>query len=304
VDGGLVSSGDAGNTKYTFSKSIPDIYQIHVIAYDAVCGRSIEAYFYVPVGKLINLQGTISQAVSGIPIQNATVILSADLLGDNTTIFYSTTTDSNGFYNFTRLYAGDYNISIGAEGYVSYNESITLNYGIANTTTYVRDYTLTPERTSGEWTIQVIDYDTHIGIIGYNFTLYQGGIKVLEIRDGATIYKPYYNYFNTSYDGTYFETYIQNIPLGYTYTAKVDKIGYVGYPYLTSPAVISRTLTITTPTYLDAVHLKRYSTTTTTMTTTTTTTLPPCTGTESDSCYMYDGDSIGCTTHYVILFGG
>jgi hypothetical protein len=300
LDGGMISTGNAYNTQYMFNQSITGVYNLEVFVDDTNCDRSIYAQWFINVGQLINLIGTIRDTNSNLPIQYANVILQSVPLS----YLSSSLTDSNGSYSFTGLAAGDYNLTVGADGYNSYNTSFALAYGSQNTTTYRKDYSLMPTYAVGDWTLQAIDHDTLGGVSGYNLTLFWSGVKVLEVRDGIQIYKAYYDYFNTTYTGSYFEAYISRIPLGYMYTAKIDKVGYVGWPALVSPAVISRTITALNPSYTDPVYLKTITPSTTTLPTTTTTTIPVCHGVESNTCYAFDGNISGCLNAYVILFGG
>jgi hypothetical protein len=306
LDGGMVSTGNAYNTAYTFNQSITGVYNLEVFVDDTNCGRSIYAQWYVNVGQLINLIGTIRDINSNLPIQYANVILQSVPLS----YLSSSLTDSNGDYSFSGLAAGNYNLTVGAYGYNSYNTSFALAYGSQNTTTYRKDYTLAATYSIGDWTLQAIDHDTMGGVSGYNLTLYWSGVKVLEVRDGVQVYKAYYYYFNTTYTGSSFDAYITQIPIGYTYTAKIDKVGYVGWPTPVSPAVISRTFTVLNPSYTDPVYLETTATTTTTtpstttLPTTTTTTISVCHGVESNTCYAFDGNQSGCLNAYVILFGG
>ncbi|MBE3087134.1 MAG: carboxypeptidase regulatory-like domain-containing protein [Bacteroidetes bacterium] len=306
LDGGMVSTGNAYNTAYMFNQSITGVYNLEVFVDDTNCGRSIYAQWYINVGQLINLIGTIRDVNSNLPIQYANVILQSVPLS----YLSSSLTDSVGGYSFSGLAAGNYNLTVGADGYNSYNTSFALAYGSQNTTTYRKDYSLAATYSIGDWTLQAIDHDTLGGVSGYNLTLYWSGVKVLEVRDGVQVYKAYYYYFNTTYTGSSFDAYITQIPIGYTYTAKIDKVGYVGWPSFASPAVISRTFTVLNPSYVDPVYLKTTATTTTTtpstttLPTTTTTTMPVCHGSESNTCYAFDGNQTGCLNAYVILFGG
>lgn len=316
LDGGMVSTGNAYNVRYMFNQSTTKTYNLEVFVDDTTCGRQIAAAWYINVGRLINLGGVITNSVNGLPIVPSDyliIILNSSSLG----YLSSTTTGSAGEYRFLGLSAGTYTITIGGDNFIEYSESFSLVYGSQNTTTYKKDYAITPLYSTGQWQLWALDQTSgsppSLGITGFNLSFWWSGIKVLDVRDGVQTYKKYYDYFNTTYNGGLAIATITELPLGYTYTAKLDKVGYLSYPYLVSPSVVSKNIGFSNPHNSSVVLMVPQTTTTTTSSTlSTTTTLSPvsttmpslyCTGSLSSSCSQFGGQEANCNAHYVSSYG-
>jgi hypothetical protein len=101
----------------------------------------------------VTLQGTVTDAVTHLPINGATIQISGP---SNQT----TTTNSSGFYKFTVLPVGSYNVTASQSGYLNGTASGVL---VADGSTTVQDFALTP---LGTLQGTVTDAVTHLPING------------------------------------------------------------------------------------------------------------------------------------------
>ncbi|MFQ5641424.1 MAG: DUF2271 domain-containing protein [bacterium] len=91
-----------------------------------------ETYFkdieliYTPGGTTqpTSLSGTVEDASSNQPLQNATVQLNR---GNN--IIYEITTDATGLYSFDNIEAGTYTLVVSKSGYTTWTEDVSLSSG-------------------------------------------------------------------------------------------------------------------------------------------------------------------------------
>ena len=87
-----------------------------------------------PMGPVGALQGTVTDAGTGLPIANAAV----QAVGP---ITRNTTTDANGFYSFPALSPGSYNVTVSKFGYLPQTVSGVL---VADGDTTIQDFAMTP----------------------------------------------------------------------------------------------------------------------------------------------------------------
>lgn len=135
TDIGVYRSSDGGSTWAAFSDGLPRVAVFDMAVHNpsrklriATHGRGIWEISVANSPAVI--RGTVTDAGNSAPVANATVSA-----GSN-----STTTDENGFYQFTSIPAGTYNMTVTAIGY---NNASALNVAATNGAATTKDFALT-----------------------------------------------------------------------------------------------------------------------------------------------------------------
>lgn len=142
-----------------------------------------------------NVSGTIRDALSGTGVGGVTLSLRQGINVIAGPVLYTTSTDSNGFYSFININAGNYTAQVSKSGYNTTYFTVTC---IGGSTTPNQDATITPILPSGEiriiltWGELPSDLDSHL---------------TGPLPDG-TRFHMYYPYAETN-DGSPWPTYVK-----------------------------------------------------------------------------------------------
>jgi hypothetical protein len=260
LNGGIVKIGAANDTTYSFNQSGTGTYLLEVQLEDNHCSRYPTASWTIVVGQTVSISGTVyGRSTSGIvsALPDASVMISCDA----TSYLNGTTSNLTGGYSFTGLPAGTYTISVGKDFYTAQSETMTFSASSGAVTPYRKDFTLQREEVWGDWYVQVLDSTTNRPITGYNYSLYWGGLLVLQIQNNAVTYKRYANTFNASGDiAGSGEVYVTGIPTGGTYTVKVSKTGYLSPGSSATSVSVTNNITEMSPSWADDIFLRPSST--------------------------------------------
>jgi hypothetical protein len=120
-------------------------------------------------------------------------------------------------------------------GYSTATDSFTLNFSAQNPTIFRKDYTLTQgSDVFGAWKFQAWDSTTFNEVHLFNFSMYWGGVKVIDIQNDVLLLKKYPNLFNVSFNtsGTnpnVYQNYVDvlAIPLNTNISWQASHDGYV-----------------------------------------------------------------------------
>lgn len=257
INSGMVSSGTS--YIYQFNESASGTYVLEVYVDDETCGRTLHASWTITVGQTVSISGTVhGRSSSGVtfPLPEASIVIYCD----SSSYLNGTTSNSTGGYSFSGLPAGTYEISVGKDYYDSQSETITLNASSSANTPYRKDFILQHEELWGDWYVQVLDSSTNRPITGYNYSLYWGGLLVLQIQNNAVTYQRYSNMFNASGDiAGNGEVYVTGIPVGSNYTVRVSKAGYASASSASTTVSATNEITEMSPSWADDLYMRQSS---------------------------------------------